>query len=292
MVGPASSHRLSPRARTVLDTAHELARRDRTVEPDSGHILIALLRTGDGIVDDTAGAMGLDYEATLAAVEAVWAASPGRHELHATLAAADDVTRRAGQVVVTGAHLLVAVTLDGESVAARALHALAIDPAALVARVRLPRDMLVPLLALPDPADALQRCAAAGVTIQRAKPWDARPVREFVETHFTSGWADESATALARMPASLFLARRGEAILGFATYDCAARGIWGPTGVAQTERGSGVARALLLRSLADMRAIGYVYAIIGAVGPAEFYERTCNAVLLPSDWPSYVTAAT
>jgi hypothetical protein len=50
-----------------------------------------------------------------------------------------------------------------------------------------------------------------------------------------------------------------------------------------------VASALLLRTLADMRAVGYAYAIIGAVGPAEFYEQVCGAVLLPSAWPSYVT---
>lgn len=289
MPEPPASLRLGPRARAVLDTAHELARRDRTVEPDSGHILIALLRAGDGVVDDSAAALALDYEAVLAALEAAWAAAPARHELQPTLAAADEIARRAGQVVVTAGHLLVAGTLDRGNVAARALDALGIDAAALAGRVRLPRDMLVPLLALPDPADALRACTDAGIGIRRAKPWDAGPLRAFVEAHFTRGWADETAAAFARVPASLFLADRDGDILGFAAYDCASRGIWGPTGVRQAARGGGIARALLLRSLADMRAIGYVYAIIGAVGPAEFYERTCNAVLLPSAWPSYVT---
>lgn len=66
---------------------------------------------------------------------------------------------------------------------------------------------------------------------------------------------------------------RDEAISGVAAYDCAARGVFGPTGVARNERPAGIAAALLLQTLADMCTVGYIYAIIGAVGPAEFYER-------------------
>jgi hypothetical protein len=150
--------------------------------------------------------------------------------------------------------------------------------------------MLVPLLALPDPRAAVERAAAGGVIVRRARAWEAPRLRAFIEgERFSRNWAPESANAFGRQPIAVFLAERAGEIVGFAAYDCGLRGIFGPTGVARAERAGGVASALLLRTLADMRAIGYAYAIIGAVGPAEFYEQVCGAVLLPSAWPSYVT---
>ncbi len=152
------------------------------------------------------------------------------------------------------------------------------------------RDMIVPLLALPDADPVFQRVATAGVTIQRAKAWTLAEVREFVAKQFTRGWADEIGCAWSRTPLSAFVALDGGKLAGFAGYDCAHPGVFGPTGVRRDRRGAGIGAALVLRCLIDMRARGYIYAIIGAVGPAEFYERTCGARLLPAEWPSYVTA--
>jgi len=42
---------------------------------------------------------------------------------------------------------------------------------------------------------------------------------------------------------------------------------------------------LLLRSLRAMRDEGYVYAIIGGVGPAEFYEKCVGATLIEGSTP-------
>ena len=104
---------------------------------------------------------------------------------------------------------------------------------------------------------------------------------------FAQSWAPEAAIGFARLPISVFVAERDGAIVGFAAYDCGARGVAGPIGVARSGRSAGIGEALLLCTLTDMRAIGYIYAIIGAVGPAEFFERVCSAVLLPSAWPRY-----
>jgi predicted N-acetyltransferase YhbS len=151
------------------------------------------------------------------------------------------------------------------------------------------RDMIVPLLALPDAAPVLARAAASGVTVRRAKAWELSAVRAFIEQHFTRGWADEVTCAWGRTPLSAFLAVEGATMVGFAGYNCAHPGVFGPTGVRTDRRGCGVGAALLLRCLHDMRSIGYIYAIIGAVGPAPFYEKVCGAMLLPDEWPSYVT---
>ena len=47
-------------------------------------------------------------------------------------------------------------------------------------------------------------------------------------------------------------------------------------------QGRGIGKALLLRSLHAMRDEGYQYAIIGGIGPAEFYEKCVGAVLIES----------
>ena len=47
----------------------------------------------------------------------------------------------------------------------------------------------------------------------------------------------------------------------------------------------GIGRALLLRSLAAMRAEGYAYAVIGGVGPQEFYKKCVGAMLIPDSVP-------
>ena len=50
-------------------------------------------------------------------------------------------------------------------------------------------------------------------------------------------------------------------------------------------RGQGIGRALLLAALQAIRDQGYAYAIIGGVGPAEFYEKAVDALLIPKSTP-------
>jgi N-acetylglutamate synthase-like GNAT family acetyltransferase len=284
-----SALRLSARAQAVLDLAHELARREPGIEPHSGHLLVALLRAGGGGVDDTFHNLGVDYEDVVAAVAAAPGAPDAKRELVDALAAAGRIARERGQVYIAAPSLLAALLDDPGSAAARALAGLGVEPDDLRRHLWAPRDMLVPLLALPDPAPAIARAARVGVRVRRARAWEGPALHSFITSQgFARTWAPESANAFARQPISVFLAERDGTIAGFAAYDCGLRGIFGPTGVAPAERASGVASALLLRTLADMRAAGYAYAIIGAVGPDEFYERACGAVLLPSAWPSYV----
>ena len=97
--------------------------------------------------------------------------------------------------------------------------------------------------------------------------------------------AGECDVCFSRPAVSCFIATRGKEILGYACYDATAPDFFGPTSVLDTERGKGIGRALLLRCLAAMRAEGYGYAIIGGVGPAQFYEKCVGAVLIPDSSP-------
>ena len=145
--------------------------------------------------------------------------------------------------------------------------------------------MLVNLLLLPPVDEALAEMRAAGVIVRRARPWELTQVREFVRDNFQQAWADEISVGLARQPVTVFVALREGRLVGFAAYECTRKNFFGPTGVSEAERGRGVGRALLLSALQGLRELGYAYAVIGGVGPAEFYERAVGARLIPDSSP-------
>ncbi|MFZ9935999.1 MAG: GNAT family N-acetyltransferase [Luteolibacter sp.] len=145
-------------------------------------------------------------------------------------------------------------------------------------------DMLVRLYDLPDSTELYARVAAAGVSLRRARAFEKHTVAAFART-FSEKWASEVEVALTRQPAACFIATRDRQILGFACYDTTMRGFFGPTGVAESARGLGLGKALLMRSLEALRETGYAYAIIGGVGPREFYEKACGAIEIPGSDP-------
>jgi GNAT superfamily N-acetyltransferase len=145
-------------------------------------------------------------------------------------------------------------------------------------------DMLVRLYALPSLDGALAACTARGVAIRRTLAPEKYAVLDWVRAHFASSVAEVD-TAFAQVPATCFIAVRADAVLGFACYDVTCRNFFGPEGVAAEERGHGVGRALLLAALHAQRAQGYAYAIIGGVGPAEFYSKTVGAVAIADSTP-------
>jgi GNAT superfamily N-acetyltransferase len=145
-------------------------------------------------------------------------------------------------------------------------------------------DMLVRLYAIPDAKEALAACARRGVTVRRPLPPERPAVLDWVRAHFASS-AAEVETAFAQVPVRCFVALRDAEILGFACYDTTCPNFFGPEGVAEPERGRGIGRALLLSALHAQRARGYAYAIIGGVGPAQFYEKAAGAIPIPGSAP-------
>jgi predicted N-acetyltransferase YhbS len=146
-------------------------------------------------------------------------------------------------------------------------------------------DMLVNLLRLSPEEPELSELRRGGVIVRRAEPWEQTPIREWVASHFQPAWADEISVGFARQPVTVFVALREGRLVGFAAYECTRRDFFGPTGVAESERGRGIGRALLLAALWALREMGYAYAVIGGVGPAEFYSRMVGAILIPDSSP-------
>jgi len=146
-------------------------------------------------------------------------------------------------------------------------------------------DMLVRLYDLPDTTALYAEIAAKGVTLRRARAFEKHTVANFAKTHFSPKWVSEVEVALTRQPVACFIATRDQQILGFACFDTTQRGFFGPTGVAENARGLGLGKALLMKSLEALREIGFAYAIIGGVGPKEFYTKTCGAIEIPGSDP-------
>ena len=142
-------------------------------------------------------------------------------------------------------------------------------------------DMLVNLADIPElsPAD--------GVCIKRAMICDMPAILGWVRDELQSAsWVPECEKAI--LQGTCFVAAEGGKILGFACYDATALDYFGPIGVSEASRGSGIGRALLLRTLHAMREKGYAYAVIGWVGEAAgFYERTVGAFYIPGGTPSH-----
>jgi predicted N-acetyltransferase YhbS len=150
-------------------------------------------------------------------------------------------------------------------------------------------DMLVHLTKLPPLEAVLLGMKQAGINIRRAETFEMSLVRAFVEGQFQTSWADEIAAGYANKPVSIFIATRDGRILGFAAYECTRRDFFGPMGVAESERGRGIGRALVIACMHGLRELGYAYAVIGGAGPTAFYTRAVGAAVIDDSVPGIYT---
>ncbi|HEX3464533.1 MAG TPA: GNAT family N-acetyltransferase [Candidatus Elarobacter sp.] len=140
-------------------------------------------------------------------------------------------------------------------------------------------------------ADAHDRAARAGCVLRRVDEPDDR-LAAWIDLHFAPSWWSYEARA-----GSTWVAERDGAIAGFAAFNArglrfpwlrrwrerADVGIFGPYGVAEADRGSGIGEALLTAALCGLREAGYDRALIPAVGDqrliAMYVRRTGAEVI-------------
>ena len=148
-------------------------------------------------------------------------------------------------------------------------------------------DMLIKLNEAGSSAASVG--AAHGLTVRKAIAPEHDLVATWIAQHFSAGWASEARAAFANRPASLFIATRdgpaAPSLVGFCCYDTTARGFVGPVGVLADARRSGIGAALLHACLADMRSLGYAYAVAGYVGEPEFFRRAAGATEIEGSTP-------
>ncbi|MDQ3474283.1 MAG: hypothetical protein M3447_11155 [Acidobacteriota bacterium] len=79
-------------------------------------------------------------------------------------------------------------------------------------------DLLVNLLKLPPLEPALITLNDEGISIRRAQPFELTPVRNFIEQHFSVGWADEVSVGFSNKPVSVHIATLEKKVIGFAAH--------------------------------------------------------------------------
>lgn len=144
-------------------------------------------------------------------------------------------------------------------------------------------DMLIKLYGSPAPA-----AIAKGLTVRKPIAPEHDLVADWIARHFSGGWSNEARAACANRPVSLFIATRDDPaplIIGFCCYDTTARGFVGPIGVLSEARRTRIGAALLHACLADMRTLGYAYAVAGHVGEPEFFRRAAGATEIEGSTP-------
>jgi len=142
-------------------------------------------------------------------------------------------------------------------------------------------DLLVNLLKLPASENNVQ----SDVVIRPAQPFEITPIRQFIQQNFSTSWADEVSVGFANKPVTVFIATIDGQLVGFAAYECTRRAFFGPMGVLDQVKGRGIGRSLVLACMKGLREMGYVYGIIGAAGPIEFYQKTVGAVVIENSDP-------
>lgn len=143
-------------------------------------------------------------------------------------------------------------------------------------------DMIATLTHLPPCFEV------EGIQFLRAQPAMTDVLLREIGEHFDIKWVNEARCALLQQPGKLFIALEGRKLVGFACYDVAAKGYFGPIGVVKNARGKDIGTALMLKTLHAMEAFGYGYAIIGWVGDAApFYAKVLGATFIPGGEPEH-----
>ncbi len=146
-------------------------------------------------------------------------------------------------------------------------------------------DMLVKLYELPSYNNLINKLADENIEIFRAMAPDKYVILDWIEKHSSIYAKGEASVCFSNKPISLFIAVKDKEILGYACYNATKLGFFGPTRVDDKYKGKGIGKALLLKSLDSMQNEGYGYAIIGGVGPKEFYKKCVNAIEIPNSNP-------
>lgn len=141
-------------------------------------------------------------------------------------------------------------------------------------------DLLVKLYELID-VDENQFLKVSGVIVKRPIGPEKDVIVRWVEQNFSQMWASECSVALSKTPPTCFVAMRDGKIVGFACYDATVKNFFGPIGVLDTERKSGIGTYLMIKTLKQMFYDGYAYAIIGWAGPVDFFKKTVGAIEIP-----------
>jgi N-acetylglutamate synthase-like GNAT family acetyltransferase len=184
--------------------------------------------------------------------------------------------KRFKQIYLNEGHLVDAIFGNNDHSTSAIFDGL--DVSRILEIVSYPRDMIVSLKDYSFP-----NIPTSNITFRKAEQSDATSLKTFVEKEFGNGWLNSIENGFLKEETPIFIALDDNDIVGFACFDVVRRkkGLFGPMGTSFSNRVQGIGYTLLHFCLREMKEIGYEYAVIGEAGPTEFYEKACNAVVIP-----------
>lgn len=125
---------------------------------------------------------------------------------------------------------------------------------------------------------------ANGLAFRRLALADRKAFDEYLSARWSPTWRYEGLQALHADPPSGHVAVRFGRIVGFAVYDVARPGWFGPIGTDEEQRGLGIGTVLLHRCLRDWQCSGRKSGEIAWIGPLHFYSSAANARVARMFW--------
>ena len=148
-------------------------------------------------------------------------------------------------------------------------------------------NMDLPLEGFRGPSEErVERLAAAGIEVRRARHEDRDALAQHVRRLWTDIWLRETLIAVEKETPPLFLALRDGQIVGFAGHGIYRPSFYGPIATDPAEQRHGVGAVLSALTLADMASRDVQTAQIGWVAETAipFYSRSSGARLGRCFW--------
>lgn len=180
------------------------------------------------------------------------------------------------QVYLNEGHLADALFRSNDESTSAILDGL--DVSGILGIISSPRDMIVSLKDYEFPT-----ISTSNINCRKAEQNDAAWLKSFVENEFGNRWISSVENGFSQENIPVFITIEDNQITGFACFDVVRnkKGLFGPMGTSLSNRVQGIGYTLLHYCLREMKEKGYEYAIIGQAGPLEFYEKACNAFIIP-----------
>jgi hypothetical protein len=157
----STTDRFTPRATRAVHLAEEEAKRLGHATLGTHHLLLGLVREGEGVAAGALIRQGLSVEATRAAVAKLAVPAPGEEDGRAwerAIARAQQASQNLGHSYLGTEHLLLALLDDESSAALAILRQLAIDPGAVAADLRVVMSLAPGTYVIRGPKDNVVTC--------------------------------------------------------------------------------------------------------------------------------------
>jgi GNAT superfamily N-acetyltransferase len=112
-----------------------------------------------------------------------------------------------------------------------------------------------------------------------------QPLVTWIQQIFPAWEYEVSFSYKAKQP-QVFIALHNDKVVGFSCFNTTAEGWFGPIGVDPQHRKVGLGKILLLKSLKELKNLGYKKSVIPWISPSslKFYVSTCNARISRCFW--------